>query len=271
MVTAAVARALGTSRRAAAVALWGPLNLARRCAGVIAALKAAGDDEALVRFIQPIDLAIHAARPATITDDQLPNAQSVSPAQSGPSFSPGASPGRRVPKETHGMRAGPAVCARCGMHGDQMYGHEGRVGDEERVWWFCPGCLDPHGYLLLNDRDRAAAAAPRGNRRGASRRRNPMKATVWMPSGTGPIEDLDPPAYTRALTPLSEIQRSEALRAADREDAGNRTFNRRFRSILASEAGGVPSGIDTAQLARWVSGILARKPGGRGAGAKPGV
>jgi hypothetical protein len=64
-----VAHALGTSRRAAEVALWGPMNLARRCARVIAALKAAGDDEALVRFIQPIDQAIHAAQPAAVTDD----------------------------------------------------------------------------------------------------------------------------------------------------------------------------------------------------------
>jgi hypothetical protein len=44
------------------------MNLARRCARVIAALKAAGDDEALVRFIQPIDQAIHAAQPAAVTD-----------------------------------------------------------------------------------------------------------------------------------------------------------------------------------------------------------
>lgn len=64
-----VAHALGTSRRAAEVALWGPMNLARRCARVIAALKAAGADEALVRFLQPIDQAIHAAQPAAVTDD----------------------------------------------------------------------------------------------------------------------------------------------------------------------------------------------------------
>ena len=64
-----VAHALGTSRRAAEVALWGPMNLARRCARVIAALKAAGADEALVRFIQPIDQAIHAGQPAAVTDD----------------------------------------------------------------------------------------------------------------------------------------------------------------------------------------------------------
>ena len=45
------------------------MNLARRCARVIAALQAAGADEALVRFIQPIDLAIHAAQPAALSDD----------------------------------------------------------------------------------------------------------------------------------------------------------------------------------------------------------
>ena len=74
----AVAQALGTSRRAAEAALWGPLNLARRCARVIAALKAAGADEALVRFIQPIDLAIHGAQPTTVTDDGLLGASWVS-------------------------------------------------------------------------------------------------------------------------------------------------------------------------------------------------
>lgn len=46
------------------------MNLARRCARVIAALQAAGADEALVRFIQPIDLAIHAAQPAALSDDE---------------------------------------------------------------------------------------------------------------------------------------------------------------------------------------------------------
>jgi hypothetical protein len=87
-----------------------------------------------------------------------------------------------------------------------------------------------------------------------------MKPTLWVPSGSGPNEDLDAPAYTRGLTPLSEIQRREELRAGDREDASNRAFNRQFRSILASETGGVPSGIGAAQLARWVSGLLGRRP-----------
>jgi hypothetical protein len=66
-----VARALGTSRRAAEVMMWGPLNLAFRCARVIAALKEAGADEALVRFLQPIDLAIRVAQPAAVREQRL--------------------------------------------------------------------------------------------------------------------------------------------------------------------------------------------------------
>jgi len=66
---ARVAEALGTSRRAAEIGLWGPLNLAQRCARVITALKLAGADEALVQFIQPIDLAIHAAQATAVTHD----------------------------------------------------------------------------------------------------------------------------------------------------------------------------------------------------------
>lgn len=55
-----------------------------------------------------------------------------------------------------------------------------------------------------------------------------MKPTRPMPPDSGPIRDLDAPAYTRALTPLAEVQRLLALRAAEREDAGNRAFNRQF-------------------------------------------
>jgi hypothetical protein len=73
----AVARALGTSRHAAEAALWGPKNLAHRCARVIAALKAAGADEALVRFIQPIDLAIRSAQPAALSGDERLSATPV--------------------------------------------------------------------------------------------------------------------------------------------------------------------------------------------------
>ena len=44
------------------------------------------------------------------------------------------------------------------------------------------------------------------------------------------IEDLDAPAYTRALTPLPEIERRQAMRMSDREDVSNRTFNQQFWS-----------------------------------------
>jgi len=44
------------------------------------------------------------------------------------------------------------------------------------------------------------------------------------------MEDLDDPAYTRALTPLPEIERRQAMRMSDREDVSNRTFNRQFWS-----------------------------------------
>lgn len=81
---AAVARALGTTRRAGELALRGPLNLARRCARVISVLKAAGADEALVWFLQPIDLAIHAAQPVSITDDAHSVAYDVEPAPAAP-------------------------------------------------------------------------------------------------------------------------------------------------------------------------------------------
>ena len=75
-------------------------------------------------------------------------------------------------------------------------------------------------------------------------------------------DDLDAPAYTRTPTPLSEIERRQSQRMSDREDAGNRTFNRQFWFTLASEVGGVPTGMSTARLAEWVAGILARhKPG----------
>jgi hypothetical protein len=74
---ARVVEALGTSQRAAQVGVWGPLNLAHRCARVITALKLAGEDEALVQFIQPIDLAIHTAQPTAVTHDELLRAGAV--------------------------------------------------------------------------------------------------------------------------------------------------------------------------------------------------
>jgi hypothetical protein len=84
VLPAAVARALGTTRRAGERALRGPLNLARRCARVISVLKAAGADEALVWFLQPIDLAIHAAQPMSVADDAPPVAYDVEPAAAAP-------------------------------------------------------------------------------------------------------------------------------------------------------------------------------------------
>jgi hypothetical protein len=70
------------------------------------------------------------------------------------------------------------------------------------------------------------------------------------------MEDFDAPAYSRGLTSLPEVQRRHALRAADRMDADNRSFNQHFWSVMRSEAGGVPSGIGLGRLARWVSGIM---------------
>lgn len=75
-------------------------------------------------------------------------------------------------------------------------------------------------------------------------------------------DDLDAPAYTRTPTPLSEIERRQSQRMAEREDAGNRTFNRQFWFTLASEVGGVPTGMSTARLAEWVAGILGRNKSG---------
>lgn len=90
---ARVAEALGTSRRAAEIGLWGPLNLAQRCARVITALKLAGADEALVQFIQPIDLAIHAAQATAVTHDVPLWGDPVSHDAGGP---PPAAPTREV-------------------------------------------------------------------------------------------------------------------------------------------------------------------------------
>lgn len=64
-----VAAALGISRHKAEQELWGPLNAANRAADIIRALQAAGDHAALVKFIQPIDLAIHAAQPEPLRRD----------------------------------------------------------------------------------------------------------------------------------------------------------------------------------------------------------
>jgi len=89
-----------------------------------------------------------------------------------------------------------------------------------------------------------------------------MRPTRFMEPGSAPSEDLDAPAYTRGLTSLRELRGSEAIRAADRVDATNRTFNQQFWATMASEAGGVPTGIDLTRVARWVSRVLGRKRAG---------
>ncbi|MGE5760321.1 MAG: hypothetical protein ACM37V_08210 [Gemmatimonadota bacterium] len=85
-----------------------------------------------------------------------------------------------------------------------------------------------------------------------------MRPTRLIPPESDPIDDLDAPAFTRALTPLPEIQRRLAMQAADREDANNRSFNRQFWATMASEAG-APSGILTAHLGRWLSRVTGRQ------------
>lgn len=66
-----IATALGISRHKAEGELWGPLSAAHRAAAIIHALKAAGADEALVRFIQPIDLALHDVQPEVLRRELL--------------------------------------------------------------------------------------------------------------------------------------------------------------------------------------------------------
>ncbi|HMA40298.1 MAG TPA: hypothetical protein VKP10_09485 [Gemmatimonadales bacterium] len=55
-----------------------------------------------------------------------------------------------------------------------------------------------------------------------------MRPTRLIPPESDPIDDLDAPAYTRALTPLPEIQRRLATQATNREEESNRVFNREF-------------------------------------------
>ena len=89
---------------------------------------------------------------------------------------------------------------------------------------------------------------------------------IRTPIPEAPSEDLDAPAYNRGPTSFPEFQRSQAMHASDRMDAGNRTFNQQFMATMASEAGGSPNGIDLTRLTQWVSGFLGRN---RSGGAPP--
>lgn len=85
-----------------------------------------------------------------------------------------------------------------------------------------------------------------------------MRHTRLIPSESGPIEDLDAPAYTRALTPLPEIQRRLAMQAADREDANNRSFNEHFWAAMANESDSEPRAFRTSPVGYWVSWLKGR-------------
>jgi hypothetical protein len=90
-----------------------------------------------------------------------------------------------------------------------------------------------------------------------------LPSHILSPIPEASIEDLDAPAYTRGLTPLPEIERRQSVRTSAREDASNRGFNRQFWFTVASEVGGVPTGMSTSKMAEWVAGILGRqKPAG---------
>jgi hypothetical protein len=90
-----------------------------------------------------------------------------------------------------------------------------------------------------------------------------MRPTRLLPPDGTLDESLDTPAYMRGVPSLSDFQRAQAVQASARDDASNRSFNRQFWATMASEAGGVPSGILTAKVARWVSGIVGgQKPAG---------
>jgi hypothetical protein len=68
-LVAKVAAELGCSRAKAGTLMWGPNSAAALAARIVAALKRAGADETLVRFLQPLDEAMTAARPVDLNSD----------------------------------------------------------------------------------------------------------------------------------------------------------------------------------------------------------
>jgi hypothetical protein len=90
-----------------------------------------------------------------------------------------------------------------------------------------------------------------------------MRPTRLIPPDGDALEDLDAPAYTRALTPLPEFQRRLAIQAADREEANNRSFNEHFWAAMAREGDSEPRGFRTSPVGHWVSWLRGRtNPGG---------
>jgi hypothetical protein len=55
-----------------------------------------------------------------------------------------------------------------------------------------------------------------------------LPSQIRSPIPEASIEDLDAPAYTRALTPLPEIESRLEMRASNRGDECNRTFNQQY-------------------------------------------
>ena len=68
-----VAPRLGMTPAAVEQMMRGRAAVNLRCAALIEGFHALGEDERLVRFLQPIDLAISNARPAGLSDARFPD------------------------------------------------------------------------------------------------------------------------------------------------------------------------------------------------------
>jgi hypothetical protein len=55
-----------------------------------------------------------------------------------------------------------------------------------------------------------------------------LPSQIRSPVPEASIEDLDAPAYTRALTPLPEFERRQVIRASEQGDDINRAFNQQY-------------------------------------------